>query len=274
MNARLMCLLLLLGFGTWLSLSLGSFHSYDPTFARAFFPYAPQDIRNFGGYLGASCADFLIQFLGMNAWLVPFALGLLAWACLSPPGALRVRRSDPAPQRRIGRRLLALVTLVFCLSALSGLSFQVDPLYPAEVPPGGLLGREAARIAALYLGVPGGLVLTGVLLLVSGLVLFQIDLHSGFSEFQRSWQRRAGERRRRREARSSGVQSRSRRHQRDIEALEAMQQDGGDTPDEDPVELLLEAELQLQGPDADEQDRENTRDVLIPEFGPRSRREQ
>ncbi|WP_027389400.1 DNA translocase FtsK 4TM domain-containing protein [Chrysiogenes arsenatis] len=175
MNGRLLLIFALSCLGIYISLSLGTYHSYDPTFSKAFFPYVAREIQNAGGYIGANIADILIHFFGVNSWLIPFAIGIIIYRLVFPGAATVVAG---VVKRKIGRRIVAVIVFFLCISALTGIIFPADPLYPAEVHAGGLLAEELTKAGTLYLGHTGSLVVHFLLGIFAFLVL--IDFPSGF----------------------------------------------------------------------------------------------
>lgn len=175
MNGRLLLIFALSCLGIYISLSLGTYHSYDPTFSKAFFPYVAREIQNAGGYVGANIADLLIHFFGVNSWLIPFVIGIVIYRLVFPSTTTIV---EGVVKRKIGRRVVAMVVLFLCISVLTGIIFPADPLYPAEVHAGGLLAEELTKTYTLYLGYIGALVVHFLLGIFAFLVL--IDFPSGY----------------------------------------------------------------------------------------------
>ncbi|UCZ57458.1 DNA translocase FtsK 4TM domain-containing protein [Desulfurispirillum indicum] len=159
--------------GIYISVSLVSYHSYDPTFSKAFYPYVAAEIQNKGGLIGANLADLLIQFLGVSSWLLPFFIGLVLYRLLA---RAPVEQSGQRPKRKIGRKILAVPLLFVSQGAFIGSIFVIDPMYPAETPAGGMLAEVSAYYSHLYLGQAGTVILHAFLFVASFSVLADISI--------------------------------------------------------------------------------------------------
>ncbi|MBB5020980.1 DNA segregation ATPase FtsK/SpoIIIE-like protein [Desulfurispira natronophila] len=143
-----------------------------------------QEIHNHGGLLGANIADFLIQLLGVSSWIVPFLIGLLLyWVAVTPrPDETKVAK------RRIGRKIIVFPLLIIAQAAFVGTLFVVDPMYPAEVDAGGVMGAFFSDYSNTYLGYAGTLLLHGFIMVVSLFVLLNLSLQKINLWFNKLWQ--------------------------------------------------------------------------------------
>ncbi|MFC2166245.1 DNA translocase FtsK 4TM domain-containing protein, partial [Acidobacteriota bacterium] len=60
----------------YLLVSLVSYHSHDPSWAAV--SSSEQQVRNYGGRVGASLAEAMLQLLGFASFLLPFMIIYLA----------------------------------------------------------------------------------------------------------------------------------------------------------------------------------------------------
>src|SRR5882724_74834 len=68
--------------GLLILLSLVSYHPLDPSLGVS----TGEDQRNWIGAAGADVAWFLLQFFGLTAFLIPFAIGFGGWRILKSGG--------------------------------------------------------------------------------------------------------------------------------------------------------------------------------------------
>jgi len=146
------CFLLIL-FSLYTLISLVSYNAKDPSWASATAP--GQKIQNYGGKVGASLAEALLQFFGLVAFLLPFVLGYLGIKALLPHG-----------HKRFLTKLSAGLFLLFLLSALFTLLFQRFSWRGADLQSGGLLGDVISSFLVRYFSAAGSLVLLLALFLL------------------------------------------------------------------------------------------------------------
>ena len=73
-------------------LSLVSYDSRDPSWANSL--ESGHGVHNYAGRAGAHFAEALLQFLGLMAFFVPFALGFVGIKTILPDGTGRAPRPD------------------------------------------------------------------------------------------------------------------------------------------------------------------------------------
>jgi S-DNA-T family DNA segregation ATPase FtsK/SpoIIIE len=139
------CFLLIL-FCLYTLISLASYNAKDPSWASAAAP--GQKIHNYGGKVGASLSEALLQFFGLVAFLLPFVLGTLGIKALLPHG-----------QKRFLTKLAAGLFLLLLLSALFTLLFQRFSWRGADLQSGGLLGDVISTFLIRYFSAAGSLIL-------------------------------------------------------------------------------------------------------------------
>ncbi len=135
-------------------LSLASYSPRDPSWASA--AAAGQGIHNYGGRIGASFAEGLLQVFGAVALLLPFMFGILG-----------VRAVLAGGRRRAFIRLALGLLLVLILCPLAALMIDRVPWQGAEFPAGGLAGDLLSKALYGYLNTAGSLAF-----LVAALILF------------------------------------------------------------------------------------------------------
>ena len=140
--------------GIFALLSLASYDSRDPSWASAL--ESGHEVRNYAGRAGAHFAEALLQFLGLMAFFVPFALAYVGIKAILPD-----RRS------RLFARLLGIALALLILCPLLFLLLGSFPWGRAEVRAGGILGDLVSSALVGVLNPTGALVL-----LVAALVLF------------------------------------------------------------------------------------------------------
>ena len=148
--------------GLYLALVLWGYDAADPGWSHAAIA---ERIANPGGRFGAWLADMLLYLFGFSAWWwVALPFFLLAW------GYHRLSRLFGGDRRPL---VLALTGFTVLLLASSGLEAMRFWSLQAALPlaPGGMLGYEAGRLAAQYLGFTGGTLILLVLAMV-GFSLF------------------------------------------------------------------------------------------------------
>jgi S-DNA-T family DNA segregation ATPase FtsK/SpoIIIE len=137
--------ILLFAVGLLLSLCLVSaaFYPGDPSWNSA----GQTEIHNWTGAIGANVAAFLLQFIGLAAYLLPCLLLAAAW-----------RRFKTRTFRAPFSRLIGLVVLTLAAAALLSTS-NIQPIFDSSVQPGGLVGTLIARGLASGLNTVGATVL-------------------------------------------------------------------------------------------------------------------
>ncbi len=147
-------LLFIFALAVFMCMSLLSFHPADPSW---FNSGKGGPIQNWGGATGAYLADFLVQFLGMTAWLLPFAL--FAWA---------VQLLNHWFRNRPGRRLAPVggLAVFLGLMTLLALLWPVAWWTVSGTSAGGILGQTIADATMPLLGSGGtGLIFFALFLL-------------------------------------------------------------------------------------------------------------
>jgi S-DNA-T family DNA segregation ATPase FtsK/SpoIIIE len=153
--------LLLLFFALFSALSLISYSSHDPSWASAAAPASR--VANFGGRVGASLAEGLLQFFGLTAFLLPFLLGYFGVRTLLPHGEDRFLW-------KIGSGLW----LLLLLCALASLILPKFTWKGAEFDlAGGLPGQFLGGFLVRYLSQVGSVILLLALLML--FILFKTE---------------------------------------------------------------------------------------------------
>jgi DNA segregation ATPase FtsK/SpoIIIE, S-DNA-T family len=154
--------LLVLVFALFSALSLITYNAHDPSWASS--KTAPGSrVANYGGRVGASLAEGLLQFLGLSAFLIPVLLGYLGIRTLLPRGEERFLW-------KIGSGLWLLLLLCSLFSLLlpgffwKGAEFELA---------GGLPGKLFGGFLSKYLNHIGSVILLSALLLL--FVLFKTE---------------------------------------------------------------------------------------------------
>ncbi|MGO9257321.1 MAG: DNA translocase FtsK [Bryobacteraceae bacterium] len=140
----------LLSLGLVTLLSLISYHPQDPSWNTA----SEAHPLNLVGYPGAYFADVLFQILGAAAFLLPLLTFLLAWKWI---------RSDALEAPAVKLAGSAMLTLGAC----AALSFLPLRLFGGVIRIGGTLGFATASYLVDSLNIPGALVVTGTVVIVS-----------------------------------------------------------------------------------------------------------
>ncbi|MFO7733207.1 MAG: DNA translocase FtsK 4TM domain-containing protein [Candidatus Aminicenantes bacterium] len=137
-------------------LSVVSHDPKDPSFAHT--PLPDSKVRNFAGGAGAYFSQALLWFLGLAAFLFPFALGYAAVRAV-------LRGTSAHLLRRLGTITLGL--LLFC--PFLALVFDTFPLRGDVMPAGGMIGSLLLNFLVRYLNTIGSF-----LFLLAALALFLI----------------------------------------------------------------------------------------------------
>jgi S-DNA-T family DNA segregation ATPase FtsK/SpoIIIE len=141
-------------------ISLISYNAHDPSWASVSSP--GQKTHNYGGRVGASLAEIVLQVFGLGAFLLPLILGFIGVKNLLP-------RSKRGTLLRIGASLMLLVILGGLFNLLFGnLSWR-----GADIEAGGVLGAFVSSALVRYLSQAGTLILLLALLIL--FVLFSTE---------------------------------------------------------------------------------------------------
>jgi S-DNA-T family DNA segregation ATPase FtsK/SpoIIIE len=148
--------IVLLAVGLLLALCLVSaaFNPNDPSWNSA----GQGETHNWTGAIGANVAAFLLQSIGLAAYLLPVLLFAAAW-----------RRFKTLSLRAPFSRLLGLVLLTLAAASLLSIA-NIHPIFDSSVEPGGVVGTLISRGLASGLNTIGATVLL-VAVAASGLLL-------------------------------------------------------------------------------------------------------
>jgi S-DNA-T family DNA segregation ATPase FtsK/SpoIIIE len=125
--------------------SVVSYDARDPSFANV--PTAGQDVRNFAGSVGAYFAQAILWFLGLAAFVSPFALGYAALRAV-------MRGTSAHLLKRLGTITLGL--LIAC--PFLALVFESFPLRGNTIPAGGIIGELLLNFLVRYLSTVGSFI--------------------------------------------------------------------------------------------------------------------
>jgi S-DNA-T family DNA segregation ATPase FtsK/SpoIIIE len=126
-------------------ISVVSFNAKDPSFAN--IPAPGHRVRNFAGSFGAYFSQELLSFLGLTAFLLPFALGYAALRAV-------LRGTSAHLLRRLGTLSLAL--LIVC--PFLDLIFESFPFRGTVFPAGGITGKLLLSFLVRYLSTVGSFI--------------------------------------------------------------------------------------------------------------------
>ena len=129
-------------------LALATYHPADPSLNTATGPAEP---HNWIGLFGAWLSDFLLQALGISAFLLPLWMGAVGWSWM------RSRSGGSAFLRLAG----SLLSLIFVPTIFALLPWHWH--WRDAVPCEGVVGRLMASMLVGYLNVQGTWLVTGVL---------------------------------------------------------------------------------------------------------------
>ncbi len=161
-SAEVVSLLVLL-LAVFILISLVSYDVRDPSWASV---SSPQRVRNYGGKVGASLAEAVLQVFGLSAFLLPIILGALSLRALLP-------RDRGSFWRRIGGSFIFL----FILCGLISILFHSFSWKGAPIEAGGVLGAFLTSFLVRYLSQAGTFILLlGLLILF---ILFSTELSLG-----------------------------------------------------------------------------------------------
>ena len=133
----------LIGLGAaavYIFLAVASYSPADPSFG---FSGETGPIRNWVGMSGAYVSDLALTLLGLVAYGIPLALGVVGLSLLKPTALAPIWVS-------LGVRALSWLCLVLCACALIQLHAFPDPVLPAGS--GGMLGHWFAQLGMPFLG--------------------------------------------------------------------------------------------------------------------------
>jgi S-DNA-T family DNA segregation ATPase FtsK/SpoIIIE len=145
---------LMISFAVFSMLCLTSYDSRDPSWAN--IPPAGHMVHNYAGRVGAYFAEAILQFMGLVAFLLPFAFGYVGVKTILPGG-----------RRRLLLRTGGVLLLVLILCPLIFLLLTNFLWGKAEIQAGGILGDLVSSLLVRYLSAAGSLVL-----LVAAFILF------------------------------------------------------------------------------------------------------
>jgi S-DNA-T family DNA segregation ATPase FtsK/SpoIIIE len=155
---------LILLFAVFIFISLLSYNPHDPSWASVASP--GQGTHNYGGRVGASLAEIMLQAFGLGAFVLPFILGYLGVKAL-------LARSKRSPLLRIGGSLF----LLLVLGGLFSLLFQRLSWRGADIEAGGVFGSFLSSVLVRYLSQAGTLIFLLALLML--FVLFSTEFSLG-----------------------------------------------------------------------------------------------
>jgi S-DNA-T family DNA segregation ATPase FtsK/SpoIIIE len=162
-SAEVVSLLIIL-FSVFTLISLISYDAHDPSWASV--ASSTQSVHNYGGKVGASLAEAVLQIFGLGAFLLPFVLGTLSIKALIP--------KDRGPfWLRIGGSLL----LLLILGGLFSLLFHRFSWKGADIEAGGVLGAFLTSSLVRYLSQAGTFIFLLALLFL--FILFSTELSLG-----------------------------------------------------------------------------------------------
>ncbi len=154
---------LVLVFALYCALSLITYNAQDPSWASS-KAVPGTGVANYGGRVGASLAEGLLQFLGLGAFLLPVLLGYLGIRTLLPRGEERLLWRVAS-----GLWLLLLICSLFAVVQDGGFAWKGAGFELAGGLPGKLFGSFFYR----YLNHVGSVILLSALLLL--FVLFKTE---------------------------------------------------------------------------------------------------
>lgn len=147
---------LLILLAAFILLSMISYDSHDPSWATG--SSAKQDIHNFGGRVGASLSEGLLQFFGLGSFILPLVFLYIA-----------IQMFLPGENKRFFLTMSSPVLFLFILCAILSILFQNINWKDTPVQTGGLIGNFISEFLIKYFNHFGTL-----LLLVGLLFLFLI----------------------------------------------------------------------------------------------------
>ncbi len=173
-------LLVMLAIALFMTMSLLSFSPADPSW---FNSGKGEAVQNWGGEAGSYLAEFLVQFLGMSAWLLPLAL--IGWVAQLWNHWFR---------QRPGRRLAPVGGLAIFLGLMTFLTIVWPPAWWSVTGTlaGGIVGQEIAQLFQPLIG-SGGSALLFFAVFVFGLFLLTgLGPREMLAKFQQELNRLSG----------------------------------------------------------------------------------
>ncbi len=164
--------LFILVFAVFTMISLLSYDAHDPSWASV--SSVGQRIHNYGGKVGASLAEAVLQVFGLGAFLLPVFLGVLG-----------VRAVLPRDRDSLWLRLGASLVLLLILGALFSILFQRFTWKGADIESGGVLGAFVTSLLVPYLSQAGTFIFLIALLFLFILFTTQLSLGKLISFFGR-----------------------------------------------------------------------------------------
>ena len=140
----------------FLLISLISYNSQDPSWANTASPDAK--VNNYGGKVGASTAEALLQVFGFTSFLIPLALIYLGLKIILP-----------REEKHLYSRTTGIVFIVLILSALLSTLFPDVSWRGARMNSGGFIGNILSSFFIRYFNHIGT-----ILILIGFLILFFI----------------------------------------------------------------------------------------------------
>jgi len=145
-------------------ISLLSYNPHDPSWASAVSP--GQKTHNYGGRVGASLAEMLLQVFGLASFILPIILGTLGIKALLPGG-----------KGRLLRKLAGTIFMLLVVGALFSLLFGRISWRGADFEAGGVSGAFLSSFLVRYLSSIGTFIFLLALLLL--FVLFSTEFSLG-----------------------------------------------------------------------------------------------
>lgn len=153
----------------FLTLSIYSYSSADPSFSHIIFSDYELRVNNLFGKTGAYVADLAGTFFGWAALCIPVFFSGVVYR-------LYLLRSG----RETGRfsavySFMAMMVFVFLLSVMSGFFGGQDFFFESQYT-GGISGKASSDILASLLGKAGGVIIISFLLVIVFMVFFAVTL--------------------------------------------------------------------------------------------------
>ncbi|MBN2409823.1 MAG: DNA translocase FtsK 4TM domain-containing protein [Candidatus Aminicenantes bacterium] len=156
--------LLVLVFAVFTLVSLLSYDVHDPSWASA--SSSAGNVHNYGGKVGASLAEAILQVFGLGAFLIPIVLG-----------ALSVRTLLPGDRGSFWLRIGGSFLLLLILGGLFSILFQRFSWRGADIESGGVVGASLGSLLVPYLSQAGTFIFLIALLFL--FILFSTELSLG-----------------------------------------------------------------------------------------------
>lgn len=148
----------------YLLISLVSYHSQDPSWAAV--SSSEQQVHNYGGRVGASLAEAMLQLLGFASFLLPF---MIMYVAIQP---LKLEQ-----ERRFFIKTAGILFLLLLLCTLLHLLINTVSWRDADIGAGGLIGVMTSSQLVRYFNHTGSIIiLIGLLILF---VIFSTHLSFG-----------------------------------------------------------------------------------------------